>query len=246
MQKLDQFQDAFFRAVLIEQVSKTSKYSKKLEKYIMIGMTQKQILESVFRDQIVSEGVLDTDIEKEQAIAKLEPILHIVSSLGFAWLFGTRIKKNIEKVIPNWMQASIDPETKLHRLGMVTGGAVTFLSGGIGKLVSKIITILLARTFLVCNRSCERFAPQQVVNRELMVRICTKKCRISGIQKVLQKLHHDAMMCDTTKNPWKCKSTLYSRIGELQDKLQEEEKQLKKFYEIMNSKVPDIRKQPKM
>jgi hypothetical protein len=254
MKKLDDFSDALLRAILIEQVSQTSKYSSKLEKFIITNLTQEQVISSLFQDtKFIKEAFLSTDIEREMALEKIEPFLKLALTLGFAFYFGYQTEELISKGLSKTglktfkeePQNSDNQGKKQHQRGIVSTGITAWIMHNSAGIVSKVLKVLITRAFLVCNRNCERSVSHTGValqSRELIVKICTKKCRIAGIEKILNKLHSDSLMCDSTKNPWRCKSTLYSKIGELQDRLEQEKEDLKKLYEIQKLPTPDVSK----
>jgi len=249
MEKMTDIQDAVLRAILIEQVRSTSKYSKKLENYILLDLSQKNLISLLNRKFYLTEAYLSTDIEREHYIEKFSTPLLLVSTVGIAILSGGgkkgepgRLRSAVNKTVKvgsNFFGIkSLDPETE--RGGYVAGGITAWLIAHSAYIISKAIKALLMKAFLTCNRNCERSIPnnkQIGANRKLLVRICTLKCRLSGMEKVLAKLHSESAMCDSTNNPWKCKSTIFTRIGEIQERYQEEKKELTQLTNILNNRI---------
>jgi len=248
MEKITDIQDALIRAVLVEQVENTSKYSKKLENYVWFELSQKDAIDLLNRKFYLNEAILNTDIEREQQIEKYSTPLFALSAFGLAMLSGGgkagehgRLRSLVDKGISATKIDLISP--KKERGEFISGAVTAWLIGHGAYLVTKAVTFLLKKAVLVCNRNCESSIPRntndplQIRRRKLLVTICTLKCRLSGMEKVLSKLKSEASMCDRTKNPYKCKSTLYTKIGQIQEKYLDEKKELAELIAVVNRPV---------
>lgn len=243
------FIDSLARIIALEAIKKTGKGDYvHLKNYIIQEASYENIVLEVFGGPLLLEQkavfstkglksqYIDTDVDRAVRLSKIEDALKSVSTFGGPLIIA---QLAAGKKLDNSMRGAI---------GKMLGGsggwkgafaqaiAQAVVIGGVHYLI-KLIFVGVEKSKSVCRSTCKKVVDKNDPNRTLLVKICSRECKIFGYKRKIRELRQQITYCSKTDNPEKCQANLTKIVGKLNDFLQQEEELLAENKESLKSRL---------
>jgi hypothetical protein len=224
------FIDNLARIVALEAIKKTGKSDYvHLKNYIIHEVSYEDIVLEIFGGPLLLE-------QKAVRLSKIEDALKSVGTFGGPLIIA---QLAAGRKLDNSMRGAI---------GKMLGGsggwkgafaqalAQAVVIGGVHYLI-KLIFVGIEKSKSVCRSTCKKVVGKNDPNRALLVKICSRECKIFGYKRKIRELRQQITYCSKTDNPEKCQTNLTKIVGKLNDFLQQEEELLAENKDTLKSRL---------